>query len=607
LVTALDDSIRSRAARATVSGGARLVGRLVRELARADRRRLRWAFAVTLVGSALTGVFPILIGNVVSHALGKKDVSIVGSALPLAVILLVVLVQQVLQVVRRQLVENVATGLERDVRTRAYDHLLLDDIDRIRHGQVGGIYGQVNRGIEGAVKLLKITGLDVAPAVLGALAAVAAAFSQNLFVAVVMVGVIPTGFLFVMWQVRNQAGIRVQLRDHKTAIDGQVVELLPVLETVRAVGAHRFFSERIAKACGRLRETEFAHHRAMSLFDFGKALNEALWLVAVLVAALAVAPNTHTGAGQLLTYLMLFNAILQPLRDLHRILDETTESASAAADLYDVLDAPIDVGFTTPATLGTPANTRVPIVAAHGLSFGYRDTLVLNGLDLTIARGERVGIVGLSGCGKSTLLKLIRRFHHGYGGAIELLGRDLGTFSHDELVNVVGYVAQKPSIFLGSILENITLGRDADLDEVREAARRAQIDNEILAMPAGYDTLVGERGDTISGGQSQRICLARMLLRSPQLLLLDEPTSALDATAEHAVQAAIDALDDVTMIVVAHRLTTLENVDRIVVLTGGQIADEGTFAELARRPGLFRELLNAGDQTRRLQLELVGA
>ncbi len=162
----------------------------------------------------------------------------------------------------------------------------------------------------------------------------------------------------------------------------------------------------------------------------------------------------------------------------------------------------------------------------------------------------------------------------------------------DEMVDLIGFVGQEAKLFRGSILDNITLGRpDATPEEAVRAARRANIHHEIIAMNGGYDALVGERGETLSGGQRQRLCLARALLKTPPVLLLDEPTSALDGPSQAAVQNAIDTLENVTLVVVAHRLSTLRTMDRIVVLDGGTIVQEGSFAQLALAGGLFAEML----------------
>ena len=535
------------------AGGARhralkLWLRLWAEFSSPERRSLLIALAAMLLSSGLTAILPLLIGNLVDQSVSDGVVSLGGSAGLLALTAGIVLLGQLLQVVRRQLVESVATGFERDSRVRAYEHLLRLDLVRFRDERIGSVYGHTNRGIEGAVKLVKLGALDLLPAVTLSLAALLVALLKNPLVGIAMFGVVPTGFALVRWQVRNQRGIRIDVRNHKNAIDGQVTELLPALDTIRTSGAEEYFLKQVRGGCEELRETELRHHWAMSLFDAAKAINEGLWLVAVLCVALALTAAGQISAGEITAYVLLFAAVLSPLRELHRILDEASEASLQTADLFDLLDSPSDRSYSRPARPGASSangNGNVAAIELRGLAYAHpgSESRVLDGVDLRLGEGERVGVVGESGCGKSTLLRLLARLHHGYDGEARLHGRELETITREEFAQVVGYVAQEPRIFRMSVRENIAFGRaDASDEEIVAAARRAQIHDTIAAMPDGYDTLIAERGDTISGGQRQRICLARVLLRQPRLLLLDEPTSALDNASERAVQETIDRL-----------------------------------------------------------------
>jgi ATP-binding cassette subfamily B protein len=456
---------------------------------------------------------------------------------------------------------------------------------------------------------VKLGALDLLPAVTLSVAAVLVAFTTNPWVALTMSGVIPTGFLLVRWQVRNQAGVRIEVRDYKNAIDGQVTELLPALDTIRATGSEGYFLAQVEAGCDDLRNTELRHHRAMSLFDAAKSINEGFWLVLVLCVALALTAAGRISAGEITAYVLLFGAVLSPLRDLHRILDEASEASLQTRDLFHLLDAAPDRSFAVLPPVDSspkPVSAGQPVISLKNLNYAYpgSETDVLSGLSLEVRAGERVGVVGESGCGKSTLLRLLGRFHHGYSGQIELFGEDLEGLPRERLVAEIGYVSQEPRIFRMTVRENIALGRaDVSDEEIAAAARRAQIHEAILAMPLGYDTVIAERGDTISGGQRQRICLARMLLRNPRLLLLDEPTSALDYNSERLVQETIDRLEGVSVLIVAHRLSTLRGTDRILVLSGGGVVEEGSFGRLASAGGLFSAMLQTEQSETSLQRE----
>jgi ATP-binding cassette subfamily B protein len=220
---------------------------------------------------------------------------------------------------------------------------------------------------------------------------------------------------------------------------------------------------------------------------------------------------------------------------------------------------------------------------------------VLRGLDLAIEPGQRVGLVGASGAGKSTVLALLQRFYDVDQGRVTISGQDISAVTQESLREMIAVVPQDISLFHRSVLENIRYARpEASERDVRTAARMAHCLDFIEALPNGFDTMVGDRGTKLSGGQRQRLAIARALLKDAPILLLDEATSALDSESEAAIQQALDTLmQGRTVIAVAHRLSTLRNFDRIVVMDQGQVIDDGTPLELSHRPGPFRDLLRA--------------
>ena len=575
-------------------GAARLWIALWRDLAPTDQRRLKIAGVAMLVGSILTAFVPVIVGGFVDAVLrDDKSVELSSALTPLLILGGALTGISLLEVVRHQLVHMVTTSFQSDARQSIYSALMRWDLIRYIDGARGAIYGRANRSVEGAERLIKLGAADLLPAVTVALFAIVLAVVRYGVTGLVMALVVPLGFALVAWQVRSQNGIRVEVARAKERIDGDVAAWLGLLDVIRTTGTEFFFNQRVREECLDLRSKELRHHIAMSRFDFAKTVNEAIWLIVTLAVALQLNPTIT--AGELTGIVLLYLAVTKPLRELHRVIDEGAESALQAHDLLEDLEVPHDASYTrSTEKLGAVATDEA--LNLHDVAFehgaGATATGVLRGLSMTIRRGERVGVVGTTGCGKSTLLKILARLLHGASGSIHVNGRPLQSIARDELVEIVGYVSQQPLLFQGTVRENLLMGREDITDEdLARACSRANMHADILRMPCGYDTMIGEEGAKLSGGQRQRLCLARALIRTPPIMLLDEPTSALDGPSQTVVQEAIDGLDDVTMLIVAHRLQTLRSMDRIIVLDQGRIVEQGTFAELEAADGTFSQML----------------
>jgi ATP-binding cassette subfamily B protein len=334
----------------------------------------------------------------------------------------------------------------------------------------------------------------------------------------------------------------------------------------------------------------------MALYDAAKSLNEGFFTIVVIVLSIYLVSLGLISKGDILVYAILFANITNPLREIHRILDQASENSIQVNDLYNILHQPLDISFTE--QVGISKNgERETALSITALSFSYQsndDITTLDDINLIIKKGESIGIVGASGCGKTTFIHILLKLIHGYGGAVSLFDEELESISREELADKIAYVPQKPFVFSGTIRDNILYGcRQTVTDaELLEAAKNACVLDEIQENLGGLDGPVFENGNNLSGGQRQRLALARVMLQSPQLIIFDEATSALDNTNEAIIQQNIERIfNQKTIITIAHRLTTLKNADRILVFDTGRIVQDGDFKSLSETKGLFQDFL----------------
>ncbi len=563
-----------------------------------QKQKLEFFIVLLILGvsAVLSQVTPLTIGYLTDHVLAAQGPTF-SSVLPiLLVILLVNVVNEVIKVIRRLIVEDAATQAEKNARQQATLSLLLAPLAYFRGHMTGNIHGRLNRSLEGTVKLIKLLFMDFAPAVTTGLAAIVTIFWQLPFgVACLVILVIPVGTFIVFRQISTQKGIRVELMETKADMDGTMVELLNGIETIRALDSAETEGERIGAQSEQLRRKEMRHHTAMAFYDCLKFVNEAAFSVLVIGISVLLASQGVITVGTVLTAYLCFTQLTGPLRELHRILDEFSECVVLADDYFRILELPRDFSYAKTGSLAMhPTGNDLQLL---GVRFAYPEKPeqpILQEIDLRIDAGRFIGVAGPSGCGKSTLIKVMDKLEQAEG-TILLGGTPLAALSRPVLAENVALVPQTPFLIADTVYHNICYGmrRQVSLEEVREAARKANIAADIEKLPGSYDFMLAEGGTNLSGGQRQRIALARVFLRKPRILILDEATSALDNTSEKHIQQEIEAMKaecGTTVISIAHRLTTLQNCDEILVMDQGRIVQRGTFRQLEETPGIFRDM-----------------
>lgn len=562
-----------------------------------QKRDFALILAILAITAGLSQATPLAIGRLTDHVMDGAGLSLAAAAPFLLVILVANILKEGFQIGRRLIVEDIATKTEKRARGLAVLALLRAPMSYFREHMTGNIHGRLNRSLEGTTRLQKLLFMDFAPSVASGVAAIVVIIVKlPLSIALLMLVFVPIGTAIVLRQIHTQQGIRVKLLETKAGMDGTVVELLNGIETIRSCDSVETECRWLDARSEELRSREMRHHRAMAFYDSLKFVNEAVFNVLVIGASVLLAAEGSISVGTILTSYLCFMQLTGPLRELHRILDELAESTVLARQYFQIKDIPADFSYAvaTESPLALSDNS----IRVENLRFHYPenpDKEVLGGIDVAVRSGEFVGIAGPSGCGKSSFVKILDKLEPA-AGSVRIGNLQLDAFSRGELAKAIFMVPQSPFIISDTIYNNVCYGYPgaATLEEVKEATRRARIGDEIEKMPGQYDFKVSESGGNLSGGQRQRLALARVFMCRPRILILDEATSALDNTSEKHVQREIERLareNGTTVISIAHRLTTLENSDRILVFNQGHIVEEGDYRSLASREGLFKDMV----------------
>ncbi|MEM9756165.1 MAG: ABC transporter ATP-binding protein/permease [Pseudomonadota bacterium] len=457
--------------------------------------------------------------------------------------------------------------------------------------RTGGLSRIIERGVKGVDFLLRFLLFSIAPLLLellltGLVLAFVFDWSYLLVLAVTVTAYITFTFRVTEWRVR----IRRRMNEEDTDANQKAVDSLLNFETVKYFGAEAREAERYDTAMAGYETAAVRTNTSLAALNIGQSAIITSGLVAVMVmAARAVDAGTMTVGGFVMVNAYMIQ-ITVPLNFLGYVYREIRQALVDMGTMFDLLEQPAEV-LDKP---GAP-DLAVSDAAVHfrDVRFGYEPARpILRGLSFEVASGQTVALVGASGAGKSTIGRLLFRFFDVDGGAIEIDGQDIRDVTQASLHAQIGVVPQDTVLFNDTILYNIAYGRpEASMAEIEAVARAAKIHDFITALPDAYDTMVGERGLKLSGGEKQRVGIARTLLKDPPILLLDEATSALDTDTEQGILTELRAMGEGrTVLTIAHRLSTVVHADQILVLEAGEVVERGRHDALLARGGRYATL-----------------
>ncbi|MGC4108286.1 MAG: ABC transporter ATP-binding protein [Thermomicrobiales bacterium] len=555
-------------------------------------RRLFWMDFLSAVLSGLLELgFPIAVAYFIDTLLpGQEWPKIALASIGL---LIVYLVNSGLMVIVTYWGHMLGINIETEMRRKSFDHLQKLSFSFFDNQKTGHLVGRVTKDLEEIGEVAHHGPEDVFIAIMTFIGAFLLMFAIEPKLALITAVIVPmVAFVTTRFGGRMTKTWR-EMFGRVGEFNARIENNVGGIRVVQAFANEDHERQLFAKDNQAYRATKLEAYKTMTASMTLSYLTMRLTQLVVMVAGTYFVIQGELSNGGFVSFLLLINVFFRPVEKINAVLESYPKGIAGFKRYQELLDIAPDI---------TDRPNAVDVQSLRGeihyenVSFGYTaDRLILDGFDLAIRPGETVAFVGPSGAGKTTISSLLPRFYEPLAGRITIDGIDIRDMTLTSLRREIGIVQQDVFLFGGSIRDNIEYGKlGASDEEIFQAARRAKLDEVIAGLPAGIDTVIGERGVKLSGGQKQRLAIARMFLKNPPILILDEATSALDTETERAIQASLQELAvGRTTLVIAHRLATIQNADRIVVVDKTGVAEQGRHDDLVRLNGIYRRLHDA--------------
>ncbi len=548
-------------------------------------------FTAAVIVALLELAFPIAVQWFIDELLPGNDWNLIVTVSIL--LLLVYLLSTFLQYIVTYLGHKLGVNIETDMREDLFRHVQRQSFRFFDNTKTGHIMSRITNDLFDIGELAHHGPEDFFIAIMTFVGTFIIMFTVNpLLASIILIAVPILIFLIAFSNIKMNKAWK-KMYENIAGVNARVEDAVSGVRVVQSFTNETFEMNRFIDDNNRFRKTKIGAYKVMALVHSNIYMLMRLITLLVLVVGAWLTFNGQLSYGGLVSFVLYVNVLFNPIQKITALLELYPKGMAGFQRFVDLLDVSPDVKDKKNAK---EVGTLKGDISFHDVTFGYEKTQapVLNELSFDIKAGQTVAFVGSSGAGKTTICSLIPRFYDVTGGSITIDGIDVRDMTKKSLRQQIGVVQQDVFLFTGTLRENIAYGNlYATDEEIEAAAKQAHMEEFIKDLPDGYETQVGERGLKLSGGQKQRIAIARMFLKNPPILILDEATSALDTETETIIQKALsDLAKDRTTLVIAHRLATIKNSDRIMVVSKDGIEEEGSHEELLARDGMFAHLHN---------------